>query len=173
MVGVCHWFDAANAQFCSTVVAYVLHTSIGRRELRASVSFFFLACVAVYCLFRLGDAQHFRGIPTFFLNLAYFVALLAFLSSKHYNLDRVAAAIVFSFRFGIFVALLLQCIFLETRRAYLSYHEGPFGFHLHIHPLVGCRDNCVCGFIFRLVPALGLFSPFASHLPNYPDGKRS
>jgi hypothetical protein len=48
-----------------------------------------------------------------------------FLSSQHYNLDRVAVKqVALSFRFGIFVVLLSQWKAFNARRAYLVLNEN-------------------------------------------------
>jgi hypothetical protein len=61
-----------------------------------------------------------RGIPNFGFTSAMIVFLLGFLSSRQYNLDRVAVKhVVLSFRFPIFVVLLSQWIALDVRKAYL------------------------------------------------------
>lgn len=83
--------------------------------------FFGLPSIACSVLFRF----EVKGIPSPFLNSVIFVALLGFLSSRRYNLDRVAVKqVALSFRFAIFVVLLSQWIALFTRRAYLVHSEG-------------------------------------------------
>jgi hypothetical protein len=66
-----------------------------------------------------------KGTVCFFLNSAIFIHGLGFLSSKHYNVDRVAVKhIVSSFRFAIFFVLLSQWIALEARLAFLVLYKG-------------------------------------------------
>ena len=123
-----------------------------------SFSFFFLVLPSIAC--SIFVAPDIRGIPTLFLNFAYFVALLAFLSSKRYNLDRVAVRqLVLSFRFGIFIVLLSQWIFLETRRAYLRYHEGQVS--LYVSTPWSVAAICVAVLFFVLC----LLLDCSPHLP--------
>jgi uncharacterized membrane protein YhaH (DUF805 family) len=66
-----------------------------------------------------------RGIPNVFFNSALVVFMLGFVSSRHYNVDRVAVRhVVLSFRYLTFVVLLLQWIALYARRAHLVLSQG-------------------------------------------------
>lgn len=66
-----------------------------------------------------------RAIPEFLMTTAMLVAFLAFLSSRRYNLDRVAVRqVVSSFRFAVFTVFLTQWVALTGRRAYLAHREG-------------------------------------------------
>jgi hypothetical protein len=85
--------------------------------------FFVLVIPSVICAVVL-KAQ-IRGIPCFFLNSATSLCILGFISSRHYNVDRVAVRhVVLSFRFLTFVVLLSLWIALEARRASLVLSQG-------------------------------------------------
>jgi hypothetical protein len=99
-----------------------------QRVAQAHPKFYFIFMFSILslpaiALSRFLNAQS-RGISCFVLNCAMVVATLGFISSKRYNLDRVAVKqVVLSFRFGVFVVLLAQWIMLDTRRAYLVIHK--------------------------------------------------
>jgi hypothetical protein len=89
----------------------------------ASFTFFCLVVPSVACAVVL-KAQV-RGIPCFFLNFAIGLCFLGFISSRHYNVDRVAVRhVVLSFRYMLIVVLTLQWIALEVRRANLVVSQG-------------------------------------------------
>jgi hypothetical protein len=86
-------------------------------------SFLFFGLPSVACAVLL--KSQISGICSLPLNTAIFVAFLGFLSSRRYNLDRVAAKeVVLSFRFAVFIVLLSQWIALLARRAYLVLNAG-------------------------------------------------
>jgi hypothetical protein len=88
---------------------------------------FLFFCLAVPSMsFSILLQPQIRGIPTLFFNTALVICILGFLSSKKYNLDKIAVKqVVLSFRFPIFVVLLSQWIALDARRAFLVLNEGP------------------------------------------------
>lgn len=60
-----------------------------------------------------------RGIVSSFLNLAIIVALLGFFSSRRFNIDKSCVKeVALSFRFGVYLVLMMQCLALTIRRAY-------------------------------------------------------
>jgi hypothetical protein len=85
--------------------------------------FFFLA-VPVF-ISSVAMKPQVREIPNLFLFIVMDICWLGFLSSRHYNVDKVAVKhVVLSFRFLLFVVLLLQGIALEARRAHLVLNQG-------------------------------------------------
>jgi hypothetical protein len=71
-------------------------------------------------------SSHIRGIPNVCLNSAICTFIFGFLSSRQYNVDRVAVRhVVLSFRYMLIVVLLLQWIALDARRAHLVLNQGP------------------------------------------------
>jgi hypothetical protein len=66
-----------------------------------------------------------RSIVMPILMSAIFVVLMGFLSSKRYNLDRIAfVQVVSSFRFSIIAALLAQMVTFNARRAFIYTTKG-------------------------------------------------
>jgi hypothetical protein len=89
-----------------------------------SCAFTFLALPSLFSAMFLNPS--FRGVLTLLFNSFMFVAFLAIISSRQYNLDKVAVKYVaLSFRFAVFVVLLSQWIALDVRRAYLVLSQGP------------------------------------------------
>jgi hypothetical protein len=88
--------------------------------------FIFFGLVVPSFILAIALKPQIRDIPYLFLISAAFIFLLGFVSSRRYNLDRVAVKhVVFSFRFPIFVVLLSQWIALEARQAHLVLKKGP------------------------------------------------
>lgn len=86
-------------------------------------SFLFFGLPSIACAVLLNSSI--KGILTSFLNAAIFVAFLGFLSSRRYNIDRVAAKeVALSFRFAIFIVSLSQWIALYARRAHLVLNQA-------------------------------------------------
>lgn len=72
----------------------------------------------------------FRGVVTFVLNFSAAIVLLGFLSSKRFNLDRVAVKhVASSFRFVVTVVLIVQGIALYVRRAILTATQGNSSYY--------------------------------------------
>lgn len=91
-----------------------------------SFGFFFLG-VPSFLLYSLLE-RRMREIIIIALNASIFIAILAFISGRRYNLDRVAAKqVALSFRFAIYCVLVSQWIALDARRAYLVLNEGQTG----------------------------------------------
>ena len=81
-------------------------------------TFCFVAVPSFASLFFLSSSQD-RGIATLIFNSAMFTAVLGFMSSPSYNLDRIAVKLVTSsFRFANCATLLVMFLALEIRRAY-------------------------------------------------------
>jgi hypothetical protein len=72
-----------------------------------------------------------KGIVSFFFNSAMVIFALGFLSSRRYNVDRVAVKhVIASFRFPLFVVLLSQWIVLNSRQAYLVLTQGSASIYI-------------------------------------------
>jgi hypothetical protein len=82
--------------------------------------FLFLAVPAFACIYFIFEYQYEASvISTFVFTFFMCIAMLGFLSSKRYGLDRVAAKhVALSFRFAVIVALLATDVALEARAVY-------------------------------------------------------
>jgi hypothetical protein len=93
-----------------------------------------------------------KGIASFFLNSATLFVWLGFLSSRSYNLDRIAVrAVALSFRFGIFLVLLAQWIALMTRRVYLAVSEGQASIYVETPWDIAALTPVAVGFLLCLL----------------------
>jgi hypothetical protein len=91
-----------------------------------SFGFWFLGVPSIF-LYSLLEPR-IREIVIIILNSLILVAILAFISSRRYNLDKVAVGqLALSFRYAVFVVLLSQWIALDARRAYLVLNHLPSG----------------------------------------------
>jgi hypothetical protein len=83
--------------------------------------FVFLIIPSMACFIFLRGAAQARGISTLFLNCFVCITALGFLSSKRYNLDKVALKhVLLSFRFAIMATLLVMEVTLNVRQIYTS-----------------------------------------------------
>jgi hypothetical protein len=94
-------------------------------------SFMFFCLAVPSVIFSVVLKPQVRGIPCFLLNSTIGLCILGFLSSRQYNVDRVAVKhVVLSFRFLTFVVLLSLWIALEARRASLVLSQGSASIYI-------------------------------------------